>query len=59
MLFTLSGTHNNELMGIPATGNQVHIHGITCSYFVNGKITEEWEILDQLSLFQQLDIVKI
>jgi len=59
MLFSLSGTHNNELMGIPATGNQVHIHGITYSYFDNGKIIEEWEILDQLSLFQQLEIIKI
>jgi len=59
MLFTLSGTHNNELMGIPATGNQVRIHGMTCSHFDNEKIIEEWEILDQLSLFQQLDIVTI
>lgn len=59
MLFTLSGTHENELMGIQATGNEVNIKGMTLSYFKNNQISEEWEFLDQLNLFRQLDIVKI
>lgn len=59
LLFTLSGTHKNELMGIPATGKQVNINGITCSHFDNGQIIEEWELLDQLALLRQLDIVSI
>lgn len=59
LLFTLTGTHKDELMGIPATGKQVNINGIICSHFDNGQIIEEWELLDQLSLFQQLDIVSI
>lgn len=59
LLFTLTGTHENELMGIPATGKQVNINGMTCSRVENGQITEEWELLDQLSMFQQLEIVSI
>jgi steroid delta-isomerase-like uncharacterized protein len=59
LLFTLSGTHKNELMGIPATGKQVNINGMTCSHFENGQIIEEWELLDQLTMFQQLGMVSI
>lgn len=59
LLFTLTGSHENELMGIPPTGKQVNINGITYSRFENGQIIEEWELLDQLTLFQQLGIVSI
>ena len=59
LLFTLTGTHENELMGIPATGKQVNINGMTCSRFDRGQIIEEWELLDQLTLFQQLGMVSI
>ena len=59
LLFKLTGTHQDELMGIPATGKQVNINGMICSHIENGQIIEEWELLDQLTLFQQLDIVSI
>ncbi|MGD8588505.1 MAG: ester cyclase, partial [Chromatiales bacterium] len=57
--FTLSGTHQGELMGIAATGRQVKVSGMTLSHFEHGKIVEEWELLDQLTLFQQLGIDSI
>ena len=59
LLFTLTGTHENELMGIQATGKLVNISGMTCSRFENGQIIEEWELLDQLTMFQQLGMVSI
>ncbi len=59
LVFTLTGTHENELMGIPATGKQVKINGMICSRIEAGQIIEEWELLDQLTLFQQLDMVSI
>jgi steroid delta-isomerase-like uncharacterized protein len=59
LFFTLSGTHEDELMGIPATGKQVSINGMTRSYIENGQIIEEWELLDQLTMFQQLGIVSM
>jgi steroid delta-isomerase-like uncharacterized protein len=57
--FTLSGTHEGDLMGIAATGRQVKVSGMTLSHFENGKIVEERELLDQLSLFQQLGVVPV
>ena len=57
--FTLFGTHEGDLMGIAATGRQVKVRGMILSHFENGKIVKEWELLDQLTLFQQLRIVSI
>ena len=57
--FTLTGTHENDFMGITATGKQVNINGMICSRIENGQIIEEWELLDQLTMFQQLGIVSI
>ena len=52
--FTLTGTHMEAFMGIPATKQQVEVHGIVVSRFQDNKIVEEWEVLDQLSLLKQL-----
>ena len=38
------------------TGKRVHIQGIVLSRLRDGLILEEWELLDQLSLLQQLGI---
>jgi steroid delta-isomerase-like uncharacterized protein len=57
--FALSGTHEGDLMGFAATGKQVKVNGMTLSRFESGKIVEEWELLDQLNMFQQLGIVSV
>jgi len=57
MAFTLTGTHRGDLLGISATGRRVRVNGMVRSRFRDGKIAEEWEILDQLSLFEQLGVV--
>ncbi len=59
LVFTLMATHQHAFMGIAATGNQVNINGIICSRIEDGQIIEEWELLDQLSMFRQLGIVSI
>lgn len=56
LLFSLTGTHKNDFMGIPATGKSIHVHGMTYSRLENGQIIEEWELLDQFTMFQQLDM---
>ncbi len=55
--FSLHGTHRGNFLGIAATGRLVRISGMAISHFENGKIIEEWELLDQLTLLQQLGIV--
>ena len=54
---TLTGTHTGNLMGIPATGNPLSVHGMVRSRLQDGKIIEEWEILDMLGMFQQLGVI--
>ena len=56
---TFTGTHTGDLMGIPATGNQVSVHGVVLSRIEEGKIIEEREMLDMLGMFQQLGVLSL
>jgi steroid delta-isomerase-like uncharacterized protein len=55
--WTGHGTHKGELMGIPATGKQVTVSGITISRVAKGKVVEEWSNWDTLGMLQQLGAV--
>ncbi len=59
ILVTLTGTHEGDLMGISPSGKSVKINGMILSHFQDGKIIEEWEILDMLAMFQQLGVVSL
>lgn len=48
------GTHKGEFMGIPATGKQVTITGISILRIAGGKIVEEWGEMNSLGMMQQL-----
>lgn len=52
--WTASGTNTHEGMGFPATGKRFTTTGMTLFRFKTGKITEEWNVWDELSLMQQL-----
>ena len=52
--WTYTGTHKGGWMGIPPTGVQVTLTGISIDRFAGGKIVESWDNLDDLGLFQQL-----
>lgn len=56
--FTFQGTHSGELMGVPATGRRVTVHGTIHSRVEDGRIVEEWEILDLDTLYRQLGLVE-
>jgi steroid delta-isomerase-like uncharacterized protein len=55
--WTAGGRHEGEFQGIPPTGNQVSITGITIFRIANGKIIEGWTNADRLGLMQQLGAV--
>ena len=55
--WTGRGTQKGDLMGIPATGKQVTVTGITISRIAGGKIAEEWSNWDTLGMMQQLGAV--
>jgi steroid delta-isomerase-like uncharacterized protein len=54
--WTFRGTHQGELMGIPPTGEQVTITGITINRLSGGKIEEQWNNFDQLGVLRQLGV---
>lgn len=47
-------THNGELDSIPPTGKSVTVNIFTVFRLVDGKIVEEWEVVDELGLMHQL-----
>ena len=55
--WTISGTHQGELMGIAPTNEQIEIKGITIHRIEGDKIAEEWERYDNLGIMQQLGVV--
>lgn len=57
--WTATGTHQGELMGIPPTGQNVKVTGISIDRCANGKIVEHWDVFDQLGMMQQLGVVPL
>ena len=51
---TITGRHEGELMGTPATGREVTFSCLTISRCQAGKIEEEWELPDTVSLLRQV-----
>ncbi len=51
------GTHQGNLQGIPPTGKQATIPGMTIYRIADGKLVEQWESLDDLGLLQQLGVI--
>jgi steroid delta-isomerase-like uncharacterized protein len=55
--WTVTGTHEGELAGIPRTGRRFSVTGISIGRIKNGKITESWNSWDALGMMQQLGVV--
>jgi steroid delta-isomerase-like uncharacterized protein len=54
-----TGTHEGELMGIPATGKQATTSGVNINRVSGGKLVEGWSLFDQLGLLQQIGAVQV
>lgn len=54
---TAGGRHTGELLGVPATGKDVSMRGISVLSAVDGKIASRWAVSDLLGLFVQLGAV--
>jgi steroid delta-isomerase-like uncharacterized protein len=51
---TIRGRHDGELMGTPPTGREVEFAGLTISRCRDGRIEEEWELVDVPGLLRQI-----
>ena len=54
---TFHGMHQGDLMGIPPTGRSVAFDVIDILRVQDGKITDHWNVVDQLGLMQQIGAI--
>jgi steroid delta-isomerase-like uncharacterized protein len=54
---TFHGTHQGDLMGIPPTGRSVAFDVIDILCVQDGKITDHWNVVDQLGLMHQIGAI--
>lgn len=55
--WTARGTHQGDLMGVPPSGNQATVEGITINRISDGKIAESWANYDALGMMQQIGAI--
>lgn len=55
--WNFKGTHTGAFFGIPATGKDVNVEGVTIARMKNGKITQEHDFMDSSVFFEQLGLV--
>jgi steroid delta-isomerase-like uncharacterized protein len=55
--WNFKGTHSGEFFGIPATGKEVNVDGVTLVKMKDGKIAQEQDFMDNLEFMQQLGII--
>jgi steroid delta-isomerase-like uncharacterized protein len=55
--WTNHGVHQGSFAGLPATGRAFAIAGIDIHVLHDGKLAEHWDVVDQLSLLQQIGVL--
>jgi predicted ester cyclase len=55
--WTLRGTHQGIFLGNRPTGRTVTVQGMIFARLVDNQIVENWILLDQMGMLQQLGIV--
>ena len=56
--FVQRGRHDGELMGVPTTGRDVELSGITILAFREGRVIERWACADMLGLLVQIGALR-
>lgn len=52
--YTVTGTHEGDFLGVPATGRKISARGVQIARFQNGQMVERWGSSDQLGILQQI-----
>jgi predicted ester cyclase len=53
--YILAGTHKGEFMDLQPTGKQFRVNGMTIFSFRDAKVIERWNLVDMVSLMEQLN----
>jgi steroid delta-isomerase-like uncharacterized protein len=54
--FRVTGTHQGNGLGFPATHRNIEVTGMTIIQFANGKLLHGWNNWDQLGMMEQLGV---
>ena len=55
----LSGTHEGPFQGVPPSGEEIEMTGITIFRIANGKLIEGWTNEDVLGMLQQIGAIPV
>ena len=55
----VTGTHDGELMGVPATGRPIDIPVLDLFMIRDAQLVEHWALLDNLGLLRQIGVTSI
>jgi steroid delta-isomerase-like uncharacterized protein len=55
--WTATGVHSGPFQGLPATGRQVSLTGISIDRIAGGAVVESWEVTDDAGLLRQLGVM--
>jgi predicted ester cyclase len=55
--WTFHGRHTGAFMGIPATGKEITLTGISIDRLAGGQFAERWDNADTLGMMQQLGVI--
>ncbi|MBI4504879.1 MAG: ester cyclase [Chloroflexi bacterium] len=55
--FTMTGTHQGDLMGLAPTGKQIKIAGTMTFHIVGGRVKESSCMIDEMALMQQIGAI--
>jgi steroid delta-isomerase-like uncharacterized protein len=57
--WSVTGTHDGDLPGLPRTGRAISLTGITIARVSEGKFVESWNSWDMLGMMQQLGAIPV
>ena len=55
--WTIRGTHTGLFLGNRPTNRPIVVQGMIFAHTENGRIAEDWTLLDQIGMLQQLGII--
>ena len=53
----MTGTHQGDFMGVPASGSRVEFETIDIIRIADGKAAEHWGVTDNMALMQQIGAI--
>lgn len=55
--WALTGSQQQDFMGIPASGQRIRVEGMNFYRLRNGRVTDIWTQFDSLGMMQQLGVI--